>query len=354
MVDTRNARRQDAPANGEDNVNAPVASQATGTAGQDPNLANQIDELRDVVRQQAEVIQQLQACVAASSAPRVTSSPRIKAPPVTCYSGKPSERNSEKFRSFFYSVCKFGALNHYSDEQMLAFAECYLQDRAAFWIMRLEREGNKPTSLDALKKAMIEEFVPANEKAKARVRLMDIKVSQSDDLEDHIAKFEDLITLCDTPVNEAYVYFFNSLPSTYKAKFAEKFPTSQPISSIGEPSIHVAYEYARTLDLSYKLSTAKNEDSGRKQDTSGYRDKRQEREKDSQRSKGKRNEKYKKEWKDDSTVCWGPAQQGEGGIYRKYDRCCVCGLKGWSEPSHPCRKDNKRSKGKKDSDSKKE
>lgn len=323
------------------------------------SLDAQVQKLRSTVRRQNEIIQTLQATLdantAGSSAQPNEPTHRIKSPPVSCYSGKPSERTSEKVKSFFYSIHKFGILNKYNDEQLVAFAECYLQDRAASWIMRLETNGTKPTTLEDLKKAMIKEFVPANEKAKARVRLMDIKSHQSSDLEEHIAKFEDLVSLCDTPVNEAYIYFLNSLPQVYKAKFTEKFPTSQPVDVTGQPSILTAYECARTLDLSYKMSGKHKEEGLPKQEYSqkGKRDHRS-RDKGQQRLPNRQNNRRKREWKDEDAVCWGPAQSGEGGIYRKFDRCCVCGLKGWSNPSHPCRKDNRESKEKKGSDSKNE
>lgn len=217
---------------------------------------------------------------------------------------------------------------------MVALAECHLQDRAASRMLRLEREKQKPESLQELKREMIHEFVPTNEKASARVQLMDIKLKDSSDLNEHEAVFEDLVSLCGTPTNEAYIYFFNSLPKTYKGKFAERFPDSQPLHRTGRPSIQVAYYYARTLELSMKLS-------GESQRSSHEENKRHEQKKNKRGSKNGESKDSRPAWKNDNTVTWGPAKKGENTLYRKHDRCFTCGEKGWSDPNHPCRKHGK-------------
>lgn len=56
--------------------------------------------------------------------------------------------------------------------------------------------------MEGWKRDMIVEFVPANEKAKARLCLMELKFHRPEEFEDHVTRFEDMITLCDTPVNE--------------------------------------------------------------------------------------------------------------------------------------------------------
>lgn len=66
-------------------------------------------------------------------------------------------------------------------------------------------------------------------------------------MRDHIAKFEDLVCLSGTQLNEAYIDFFNSLPRTYKGTFAERFLTSQPLDRLGSACMHPANDYARTL-----------------------------------------------------------------------------------------------------------
>lgn len=58
------------------------------------------------------------------------------------------------------------------DEQMVQLAECYFQDRAAAWIMRMETNSNKPCYLAALKSAMITEYVPPDEKAGFKTKLI--------------------------------------------------------------------------------------------------------------------------------------------------------------------------------------
>lgn len=82
-------------------------------------------------------------------------------------------------------------------------------------MLRMESENVKPTSIEELQKAMMEEFVPANEQATARVKLMKISLKNNGYIEDKIAQFEDLVTLCGTQRNECYICFFNSLPKKY-------------------------------------------------------------------------------------------------------------------------------------------
>lgn len=158
---------------------------------------------------------------------------------------------------------------------------------------------------------------------------MDIKLKDSKDLNEHLALFEDLISLCGTPNNEAYIYFFNSLPKAYKGKFAERFPDSQPLDRTGRPSIHVAYDYARTLELFLKLSGEfqKNANGDRKVHDN------------KNNKRGNKTYDHGKDHKDDNSIGWGSAKKEENTFYRKHDRCFKCGRKGWSDPKHPCRHD---------------
>lgn len=135
------------------------------------------------------------------------------------FSGKASDRTSEKVQSFFYEIHKYWSLCDYSQKKMLALAECCLQDKAATCITRLEHNSVTPNTLEEPRTAMSQEFVPSNEIAEARIKLMEIKRNEYVKLQDFISKFEDLIMLCGTPPNEAYIYFFNSLPRTMKGKF---------------------------------------------------------------------------------------------------------------------------------------
>lgn len=309
----------------------------------EPSLAQlqqQIQTLQETVQQQAECIQTLQNANNQNNTANTVQTPSLsssfKAPPVPMFTGKPSDRTSEKVRSFFYSIRKYGTLCNYSPEKMMALAESHLQNRAATWITRLEQDGKKPQTLEELRTAMSDEFVPANEIAQPRVQLMEMKRDDFKKLEDFISKFEDLVIICGTPINEAYICFFNSLPRSMKGKFTEKFPTSQPLDRYGNPNMQAALDYARTLELSMKMSgTSQKYQQDNKRFGGGRRNK-------SANANGENNlensEMANKD-KDPDAVSWGPAKKGEGRLYRSSDRCCICGKKPFSDPNHPCRKD---------------
>ncbi len=138
----------------------------------------------------------------------------LKAPPIPIFSGKSDERTTTKVRGFIYNVRKTGKLTNLTEEKLVELAECHLQDKAAAWIMRLEQNDAKPTTIDDLQTMMISEFVPHDERARAKARLMNMELKTS--IETHIEKFQDLIEICATPISEAYIYFFMSLPAVYK------------------------------------------------------------------------------------------------------------------------------------------
>ncbi len=219
---------------------------------------------------------------------------------------------------------------------MLQLAECYLQDKAAKWIMRLERHQKKPVTVEELETALIKEFVPPNEVALAKVALMEFKKSES--IDKHIMRFQELVELCDTPLSEAYTFFFKSLPTHFKEELTKKYPTSEPDSML------TVYENVRTLDLSRRWadkdeeqkSSTKGESSAGKRDSSqggkyGKYDK----------GNGGRGSKagHHGSSKSDTTLSWGPVKPGEHTKYRAADRCMKCGEKGWSDTAHPCRKE---------------
>ncbi|PXF44159.1 hypothetical protein BWQ96_06086 [Gracilariopsis chorda] len=149
------------------------------------SLQEEVQSLKATLKTQTELIEKLQARLESTNNVTVqTRTPSagkntIRAPPITMFAGKAEDRNSEKVKSFFYSIPKYGKLCNYSEHNMLDLAECYLQDRAASWMMRLENENRKPTSLEELQKTMVDEFVPANEKASAPVKLMDLRMKDS-------------------------------------------------------------------------------------------------------------------------------------------------------------------------------
>ncbi len=236
----------------------------------------------------------------------------LKAPPIPVYSGKKDERTTVKVNGFVYNVRKVGALSNMNDAKLLAMAECHLQDKAAAWIMRCERAGTKPTTVAELQAAMIKEFVPADEKARAKMDLMNIEMKASMDA--HIAKFQELVEICSTPLSEAYLFFFMSLQPNYKQEFTKKYPTGEP------ESMQEVYEHARTLELSMKWTKSNKESI----DKNALGKKKKESLGDPSTKKPKK----------DEDLCWGPAKRHEIGLYKKKDRCMKCGLAGWSKPGH--------------------
>ena len=85
-----------------------------------------------------------------------------KEPQIHSFSGKTEDQTSTKAKSFIYSFQKVGALSCMSEQDMLALADCYLNDAAAKWMMHLESSDSKPTSLTSLQSKMMAEFVPAD------------------------------------------------------------------------------------------------------------------------------------------------------------------------------------------------
>lgn len=317
------------------NQSVPEEQSSLIEASQLYQLRNELQALRDTVQTQSQTIETLQAQLQLSSqAHGSKTSTTFKAPPVASFSGKDSDGTTEKVSSFFYSIKKYGQLCNYTEEKMLELAECHFQDRAASWMLRLETDKNKPTSLEELENAMIEEFVTANEMATARVKLMDFHLKDNSSMDDHIAKFEDLFMLCGTQNSEVYIYFFNSLPKIYKGKFTERFPTSRPVDRAGNPSMQPAYDYARTLELAFTLAGEQQTSS-----SSGSSSKKN-MNKSSNSARSWRDEKESRNaTKDTNAVSWGPVKKGEIRLYMKNDRCFTCGKKGWSAPDHPCKKD---------------
>lgn len=150
------------------------------------HFQEQLTVLQTTVQQQADLIRILQRQLKnegsnTGSQLNVIGS-AFKSPPVPIFKGNVADRKSERVKSFFYSIKKYGTLCNYSEAKMVALAECHLQDRAASWMLGLERENQKPETLEELRQEMIREFVPTNERAAARVRLMDIKLKDSKDL----------------------------------------------------------------------------------------------------------------------------------------------------------------------------
>ena len=130
---------------------------------------------------------------------------------------------------------------------MLALAECHLQANAAAWMMRMEKADTKPTTLDELQNMLIKEFVPPDERSRARMRLLTLQMRQKA-TEAHIACFQELVEMCSMPLSETYLFFFMSFSGKFKEEFTKKFPTGEPEDR------QTVYDFARTIDLSIQWS----------------------------------------------------------------------------------------------------
>ena len=108
-----------------------------------------------------------------------------------------------------------------SEADMLALAASYLQDKAATWMMSLEARDEKPRSLEKLQQALIDEFVPADEKARAKLR----RLKLSGGVEKFIDTFRNLVEITGTSLSVSYLFFFNGLNDSFKEELTRKFPT---------------------------------------------------------------------------------------------------------------------------------
>lgn len=60
---------------------------------------------------------------------------------------------------------------------------CHFQVRANFSKLRLEQNHGRPSTLEELKREITTEFFTTNEKAAARIRLMDLNLKDFKDLQ---------------------------------------------------------------------------------------------------------------------------------------------------------------------------
>lgn len=57
---------------------------------------------------------------------------------------------------------------------------------------------------------MVKGFVPSNERVRAQLKLMTIKMRSK--IDKHIDEFTHLVKVCETPTSETSSFFFTSLP----------------------------------------------------------------------------------------------------------------------------------------------
>lgn len=294
-------------------------------------LESRVAEQQGVIETQTQTLSELQGTYVPPSTPsqqhRASSS--IKAPSIPFFNGG-DNRTSSKVKSSIYNVKKAGAFSGISEERLLALAECYFTDSAAVWLMNLEERGEKPASIEALQRSMIKEFVPPHEQARAKVRLMEIKMKGS--MDSHVSKFKKLIEITAVLENEEYIFFFMSLPGNFKQNFSEKYPAGVPPQ---KGCMRAVYDDARNWALALKWSEEDGTDTAKSLPKDKWRS-----EKPSKYHKESQTRKDQKIFssKDNSMESWGHAQSGEKLIYIKAGRCMECGKRGWSDLDHPCRK----------------
>lgn len=248
----------------------------------------------------------------------------LKSPPIPVFTGKSTDCSSMKIKAFISSVSRVARLsNNYDELKIVQLAVCHFQDRASTWITRLENTASRPTTIDELKEAMIKEFVPSNEKAKAQLKLLTFKMRNN--LEKHIEDFTDLIETCDTPTSEAYSFFFMSLPQYLEGKLSEAFPESDP------DDIREVFKCARKFEMAENWATGKQDYPTEKKQSKFLG-------KQTVPHNASLKDKKSTRTLDDSEPSWGPAQKGEGKIYREKDRCCKCGKTPWTSTCriNPC------------------
>lgn len=110
-----------------------------------------------------------------------------------------------------------------------------------------------------------------------------------------------------------------SLPARYKEEFTKIYPKH----------MHEVYEHARTIDMSLdwgKEDSQKTPHNGKEQSKPST-------------SKPYQYQEKREALSDNSLISWGKARRGEGDMYRSNDRCMTCAKKGWSDKTHPCRKE---------------
>lgn len=223
-------------------------------------------------------------------------------------------------------------MGNMDDASKLAIADCYLQDCAATWMMSLEDAGNKPETALALQEAMIKGFVPPEEQARAETRLMKLKLAKSVDA--YMSLFRDLIEICQTPLSEAYFFFFLSgLSDEHKEEFTNKYPMG------AATSMQDVYELEHSIEMAMQWHTKPNRHAYHRstRTTDGTQTtRRQEKRGTVTRSTSSNNSLSNNSTanRDKDVLSCGPAQTRERTLYRRIARCDDCGAK--YTPAHVC------------------
>lgn len=166
-----------------------------------------------------------------------------KTPTIPASSCKKEERNSTGVRGFIFNVKKVAALSNLSRSNMLALAVFHLQGKDATLYMRLEDACKNPMNLRELQITMIGEFVPPDEEANCKVKLLNLQMKGN--IGFHFSTFRHLIELSDTSKSKAYEMLLRIQSGDYK-----KFMTSTSPSGMASDMIPI-HEYAHTHERAY-------------------------------------------------------------------------------------------------------
>ena len=307
-----------------------VEQDLTGEGSVHADVQAQIQNLLDIVKAQQEQLNSFQSGANARREHSSGGRQSVKPPPIPAYCGNKDERSSVKVKGFIYNVRKVGALSNMNESQMLALAECHLQSNAAGWMMRMEKANTKPGTLDELQDMLIKEFVPSDERSRARMKLLTLQMKRS--TEAHITLFQELVEMCSMPLSEMYLFFFMSLTGKFNEEFTKNFPTGEP------QDIQLVYDFARTIDRS--LQWGKSSEKGSSPHVSGSSGSALAQMPYSVKSQNRGNglNKAPLASKDGNLLSWGPANQGEKNMYRQNDRCFKCGVKGFKSDTCNCKK----------------
>lgn len=115
--------------------------------------------------------------------------PSVKASMPNSYGKAISERNNVSLRSLF-RLQKSREFSNTTGKNLLSLALCHLSGIAATWAMRPERDDNKPTLVEELRRVMFKQFVPSVEKQQAKQELISLRWQHGLEMNKHIEKFE--------------------------------------------------------------------------------------------------------------------------------------------------------------------
>lgn len=200
-----------------------------GPANND-ELSQKVVALQAAVSEQQTLFQTFQTCSTGNIGSASTGSSVLqlfKSRPILVYAEKAEDCTRTKINGFICNVRRVGRLSNNNDESKLVqLAECHLQDRASTWINRFEERSDKPQPLQQLQNAMMRQFVPSNEEAKAQPNLLPFTLRVT--LDKHVNDFIEPMEICETPKREARAFLFMSASQYLKGELTKGVPRIRP------------------------------------------------------------------------------------------------------------------------------